>query len=602
LAMLLVALVVPPTGLQAQDMRVTAVVSTDSIGVMDQFQLTITVSGGDSGQAQTPRLPRLQGLRVVAGPSLSSQFQWINGRSASSKSFIYILLADKEGQFTIDPVEVAVGSKIYKTQPITLRVTSASRAPAPSTRTLPTDPFGTEDLGRRAQVAGDDVYVTGELDRTSCYPGQQVTLTYHLYTQVNVTGLQLQENPPLTGFWVENLEVASKPTAARTVINGREYLDYVVKKQALFPNTAGKLKIPPSTFAISVKSTGDFFGFFGQTDTIYRKTKEVGLEVKPLPVQNRPEGFNNAVGSFTLAGELNKSDAATGDAVSLRVRLSGRGNLKEIPDIPLPAMPDLTIYSSKREDNVHPVAGDLIGGEKIWEYVIVPKVPGDHTIPPLSFSYFDPERESYETVTTTPMPLKVSRGSDTGNAIAGLSGLQKQNLTRQGTDINFIKLSGADLRPRQEPLYRSAWFYALAALPLLFNVGVFLYQRERARQSLDVVLARSRKAKRLALGRLRKAEKAGRLEPRRFYDEAAQAFAGYLGNRFNLPEIAITADSLERVMNERAIAAEAVTEAVAALQQCDFGRFVAASPSAEQRSMLSNRIRKIIDTLERSGT
>lgn len=601
LAILLVALVFLPADMNAQDMQVTAAVSTDIIGVMDQLQLTITASGGDSGQAQAPRLPRLQGLRVVGGPSLSTQYQWINGRSTSSKSFIYILLAEKEGQFTIDPVEVAVGSKIYKTQPITVRVTSASRAPAPSARTLPADPFGAEDPGRRTQVAGDDVYVTAELDRTTCYPGQQVTLTYHLYTQVNVTGLQLQENPPLTGFWVENLEVSSKPTAVPKVVNGKEYLDYVVKKQALFPNTAGKLKILPSTFAISVKSTGDFFGLFGQTDTLYRKTKEIGLEVKPLPAQNRPQGFNNAVGSFALAGELNKSEAAAGDAVSLRVTLSGRGNLKEIPDIPLPTMPDLTIYSSKREDNVRPVTGDLIGGEKTWEYVIVPKIPGDHTIPSISFSYFDPERESYETVITTPMPLKVSRGSDTGNEIAGLSGIQKQNLTRQGTDINFIKLSGAELKSRQEPLYRSAWFYALAALPLLFNVGVFLYQREQTRQSMDVVLARSRKAKRLALARLRKAEKTGRLEPRRFYDEAAQAFAGYLGDRFNLPEIAVTADSLERAMRERAIAAEAVAETVAALQQCDFGRFVAASPAAQQRSMLSDRIRKIIDTLERSG-
>ena len=563
-AILLILLGLLLPAVQAQDVQVSAVLSTDTVGVQDQFQLTVTITGNDSAQAQTPRLPRFQGLRVVAGPSLSTQFQWINGRSTSSKSFIYILLPEKEGQFTIDPIEVAVGARIYKTQSLAVRITSASRAPAPSTRSLITDPFGTEEPGRRTQPAGDDVFVSAELDRASAYPGQQVTLTYHLYTQVNVSGLQLQENPPLTGFWVENLEVASKPTGTRKVINGKEYLDYVVKKQALFPNTAGRQKIPSSTFAISVKSTGDFFGFFGQTDTVYRKTKEVGLEVKSLPSQDRPTGFNNAVGSFTLAGELNKSDVATGDAVSLRVKLAGRGNLKEIPDIPLPATPDLTIYSSKREDDVRPVAGDQIGGEKVWEYVIIPKVPGDHTIPALSFSYFDPEHERYETVSTSPLLLKVARGSDAGNAIAGLSGINKQNLTRQGTDINFIKLSGADLEPRRTPIYYSPWFYLLGALPLLFNIGAFLYQRERARQSGDLVLARSRKAKRLALQRLHKAEKAGRLEPRRFYDEAALALAGYLGDRFNLPEIEVTADNLEHTMEEKAIASETVQEPTSA--------------------------------------
>jgi hypothetical protein len=588
--------------IQAQDLQVSATVSTDTVGVQDQFQLTITVTGGDSGQAQMPRLPRLQGLRVVAGPSLSTQFQWINGRSTSSKSFIYILLPEKEGQFTIDPVEVTVGGRVYETQPISLRVTSASRAPAPPPRSILPDPFGEDSLGgaRRVQPSGNEVFVTAELDRTSSYPGQQVTLTYHLYTQLNVTGLQLQENPPLTGFWVENLEVESKPAGTRRIINGKEYLDYMIKKQALFANTPGRLRIPPSTFAISVRTAGDLFGLFGQTETIYRKTREAALEVQPLPPQNRPVGFNNAVGAFTLSSELNKLEVATGDAVSLRVRLSGKGNLKEIPDIPFPVMPDMTMYSSKREDAVRPVEGDQIGGEKVWEYVIVPKTPGDHTIPALTFSYFDPERENYQTVTSAAISLKVTRGSDPGTAAAGLAGVNKQNLTRQGADINFIKLSGENLELRQPPLYASPWFYLLAAVPLLGNAAILLVQRQRARQSGDAVLARSRKAKRLALVRLHKAGKAGRIAPRRFYDEAAVALAGYLEDRFNLPEIAVTADTLERIMREKSIDPETGKEAVAALQECDFGRFVSASASLERREALARRIRGIIEALERS--
>jgi hypothetical protein len=590
-----------PAPATAQDVKVTASVSTDTIGVQDQFQLTITIAGSD--QAQTPRLPRFQGFRVVAGPSLNSQYQWINGRSTSSRSFIYILLPEKEGQYTIDPVEVTVGNRVYRTQPISMRVTSAARAPGPQTRSVPTDPFNEDIAGgtKQSAAAGDAVFVSAELDRTSAYPGQQVTLTYHLYTQVNVGGLQLQESPPLTGFWVENLEVESKPAGTRRILNGKEYLDYVIKKQALFPNAPGKVKIPSSTFAVSVKTTGDFFGLFGQNETVYRKTKEVPLDVKSLPAQDRPEGFNNAVGTFTLASELNKSSVAAGDAVSLRIRLAGKGNLKEIPDLPLPALPDLTIYSSKREDSVRPVSGDEIGGEKVWEYVIVPKVPGEYDIPALTFSYFDPDRERYQTVTAPPISLAVARGTDAGGGLAGLSGITKQNLTRQGTDINFIKLTSGSLEMRREPLYTYPWIYALAAVPLLFNLGVFLVQRERARQSGDAVLARSRKAKRLALERLSKAEKEGRVQPRRFYDEAAGALAGYLADKFNLPEIAVTADTLERTMAEKAVAAETVQGAVAALQECDFGRFVSAASAPERRKDLVRRIAGIIDNLERAG-
>lgn len=595
---ILTMLVVSPA--LAQDVQVTATVGSDVVGIDDQFQLTVTISGRDGGDAENPRLPRLNGFKIVGGPSVSTQFQWINGRTSNSKSYIFILLPEKEGQFTIDPVEVWVGGRVYKTEPITVRVTAAStrRArPQPS----PLDPFADEDSRPgKSGPSGQEVFIAAELDRTSAYPGQQVTLSYHLYTQVGITGLQLQENPPLTGFWVEDLQVESNPTANRKIINGRDYLDYVVKKQALFPTASGKLKIPSSTFAISAKTTGDFFGLFAQTETIYRKTREAYLDVKPLPVEDRPANFSNAVGSFNLTSSIDKTQAATGEAVDLRIKLEGRGNLKMIPDITLPSMPDFTTYSSKRADNVRPFEENQIGGDKTWEYVIVPKAPGQQTIPSLSFSYFDAGRQSYETVRTQPLTLKVVRGADSGSTITGLSGINKQNLTRQGTDINFIKLSSGSLDARHKPPYRTLWFYLLAALPLAFNVGAYLYQKERSKESMNVVLARRRKARRVAMDCLKKAEKAGRTEPRRFYDEAAVALSGYLADRFNLPEIAVTGDSLERALSEKSVAADTVRETVSCLQECDFGRFVSASASPDKMRGLAERIRKNIDALEQA--
>jgi hypothetical protein len=446
------------------------------------------------------------------------------------------------------------------------------------------------------------VFVAAELDRSTAYPGQQVTLAYRLYTQANVSGLQLQENPPLSGFWVENLEVEKQPAGTRRIINGREYLEYTVKKQALFPTAPGRLRIPPSTFAISVRSSRDFFSLLGQAETIYRRTGELTLEVKPLPAAGRPQGFGNVVGDFSFSAELDKPQVAAGDAVSLRVKVAGTGNLKEIPDVRLPQMPDLTVYSSKRQEDVHPVDGDLIGGEKSWEYVIVPKAAGDHEIPPLSFSYYDPQREAYRTLTTTPLMLRVAPPAESGESASMFSGLGRQSLTRQGTDINFIKLSGDGLRAGREPLHESAWVYLLAGLPLLFNAGAFLYQRERARQSQNAAWLRSRKARRSALLRLRRAEKLVRAEPRRFYDEAAAAFAGYLEDRFNLPGISVTADNLERILKERGVKEGVVREAIDVLGECDFGRFVSASGEQGRRQALAARVRKTIVAMEAMQT
>ncbi|PYV10939.1 MAG: hypothetical protein DMG07_20320, partial [Acidobacteria bacterium] len=366
-----------------------------------------------------------------------------------------------------------------------------------------------------------------------------------------------------------------------------------------FPNSAGRAKLPPATFAVSVKTAGDFFGLFGRPETVYRKTKEVALDVRALPEAGRPPQFTGAVGSFTLTTSLDRSSAATGDAVSLHAKLSGNGNLKMIGDLPLPPLPDFTIYSSKRADNVRALQGDRIGGDKSWEYVIVPKVPGEQRIPALTFSYFDPRRERYETLATGPLALRVTPGSDAGAAISGLSGVGKQTLTRQGNDIHFIKLSAPDLEARSQPL-GSAWFLALGALALSFNAGALLYARERARTDGDAWLGRRRRARATALGRLRRAEKGSGAEARRFYDEAALALSGYLTDRFGLPEIAVTGDTLERALAAQSIDRATTDEIVALMAECDFGRFVAASAQPEKIRSIAEGIRRLVERLERA--
>ena len=585
-----------------QDTQVTASVGSDSVGVQDQVQLSITVSGKDSGDAEPPRITSLQGFRIVSGPNVSTQFQWINGRTNSSKSFIYVLIPEKEGQFTIDPVEVRVGGKGYRTQPLQVRVTSAPRSsPPPQQRSVnPLDPFGgleeEEDL-RGSKVAAEDVFVRAELDRSSAYIGQQVTLVYRVYTRVGITGFQLQESPPLSGFWVEDIEIDKAPKGTHQVVNGREYLVFTVKKQALFATATGKLKVPSSIFAISAETQGSFFGVFGRTETVYRRTPETSLDVNPLPAAGRPADFNNAVGSFSLSSGVDKKQVATGEAVALRIKIEGQGNLKMIPDISIPSLPDFTVYSSKRADTIRPSAENQISGDKTWEYVIIPKAPGRQVIPSLSFSFFNAEQNKYETVTTAPISLDVARGADSSGA-SGLSGGEKQDLVRRGTDINFIKLSADDLE--STPFRHPSWLFLIAAIPLAFNAGILVYQRQHSKVSADTV--RMRKAKRNAFKRLENAEKQCTSDARRFYDQAAAALSGYLSDKFNFTEIELTGDNLERALSQKSIPSEIVEEVKTCLQECDFGRFVSASASTDRIRELAARIRKSIEALEKSSS
>jgi hypothetical protein len=600
--LILVLVLGMPAAVWGQDTQVTASVSTDTVGSQDQLQFTITVSGKDSGDAENPRLSSLQGFKKVAGPNIGTQFQWINGRTSSSKSFSYILIPEKEGQFTIDPVEVRVGGRIYKTQPLQVRVTSAPSNPSaqPQRRSGFLNPFE-EDNSRSRLPDAEAVFVKAELDRHTAYPGQQVTLLYKLYTRVRVTGIQLQDSPQLSGFWVEDLEVEKVPKGERQTVNGREYQAFTIKKQALFATATGKLKIPSSAFAISAAAGGDIFGVFSRDETLYRKSPEIFLEVKPLPADGRPPGFSNAVGSFKLAANIDKTQVATGEAVALRIKLEGQGNLKMIPDISIPSIPDFTMYSSKRADSVRPTQGDQIGGDKTWEYVMVPKAPGRQTIPPLSFSYFDAGQDKYETIATPALTLNVVRGADSSAAFSGLSDSVKQDLVRRGNDISFIKQSMGSLESGTRPLHRNPWFYLLAVMPLALNAGSFICRKRRQGLAGNVSI-RIRKAKRIALKQLQIAEKEGRSDSRRYYDRAAAALSGYLVDRFNLTEIELTGDRLDRTLSQNFVPPETVEEARACLQECDFGRFVSASDSKAAMLALSGRIQKTIDALEKTMT
>jgi len=587
----------------SQDVEVSATVGRDTVGIHDQIQLSIRVSGEDSNDAENPLITNLQGFKVASGPSIGTQFQLINGRSSSSKSFSYILVPQKEGQFTIDPIEVRVGNKTFKTQAIQIRVTSASTDP-PSQRRNPGDPWNpfAEDVTPVRQSIGDAVFMRAELDKESAYPGQQATLFYRLYTSLGISGIQLEDNPPLTGFWVEDLEIDKNPRGTSQTIRDREYLVYTIKKQALFANTTGNLKIPASTFAISVESGRDIFSIFNSSETIYRSTQELALEVKPLPAQGKPDSFNNAVGKFSLSAALDKNEVQTGEAVALKVKLTGHGNLETISDIPLPDLPDFTIYSSKHEDTIETLENNQIGGEKTWEYVIVPKAPGEQSIPPITFSFFNTDQNMYETSTTPPLTLNVTGSNTDVVSPSGLFDINKQELTRRGTDIRFIKLAPGSFDKKDTRLYRKTWFYLAFAFPIFLNAAVLLYRKQQSQLAGNIHTVRSQKARQNALKHLKTAEKEGRSDARRFYDLAASAFSGYLSDKFNLSEIELTGDSLERTLSMKSVPRENIEETLACLEECDFGRFVSAAASADKIAMLSVRLRKNIDALEKVTT
>jgi len=587
-------------GVVAQEVGVTAEVSPNPVGVDEQVSLTVTVVGGG---AERPQLPKINGLKLVGGPSVSNQFQWINGQSSSSQSFTYTLLPEGEGTVKVPPIAVRVSGKTHHSAEITLKIVKepSGQSQVPRRRS----PFSVfDDLGldddsplRDRTPRRAEVLTVADVDKRSAFVGEQVTLTYKILTQLPITQVEIKEIPSLNGFWVEEIEVPKNPTAANRVLNGKQYAEYVIKKQALFPTKEGPLQIPSATFGLVVRtSTAGFFSL-GTQESVFRKTEAMTVKVAPLPSDGRPTSFNGAVGDFKLESVIDKSTAETGDALNLKVTLSGTGNLKTVTEFPLPELPGFKIYSSKSNDQVS-VRNDVLQGSKSWEYVIIPQAPGKERIPALKFPYFSPSSKKYREASAAGLEVAVLKGKGGMGGEVMQTTLQ-QGIVKRGSDINYIKLASGPLKDRSRRLYQSAWVWVGLFVPLLLNAGMLLYTGHQARVRQDAPGFRSRRAGRVAEKRLAEAQKCLKNQQySRFHSILESSIGGYLSDKFNLPHIEITTQQIKRFMEERNLNSHLAEEVAALLQECNFARYAPVQPDRGDLNALYDRAKSAIVRIE----
>jgi hypothetical protein len=588
----------------AQGVTVTAEIDPNPAGLDDQVSLIVTVNSS-GGNSERPQLPKIEGLKLVGGPSVSNQFQWINGQSSSSQSFTYTFLPEKEGIVKVPPIGVKVGGKTYQTEELNLKVVKSSasgQSGAPRRRGLPSifDDLGLDEDSplRDRTPRRRDVMTLAEVDRKTAFVGEQINLTYKILTQVPITQVEIKESPTLKGFWTEEVELPKNPTPQIRNVEGKPYTEYVIKKQVLFATTAGPVQIPATTLALVVRtSTGVFFSL-GTQETVFRKTEPVNLQINPLPAAGRPADFSGAVGSFKLETSVDKSKAEVGEAINLKVTLSGAGNFRTITDLPLPELPGLKIYSSKSNDSVT-IRNDVLQGAKTWEYVMVPQVPGKELLPAMKFAYFSPEARQYREAQAAGLEVAVLKGKGGTGGEAGIIALPQQGIIKRGTDINYIKLSGS-LKDRSRRLYQSAWMYLALLIPLGLNGGLLVYNKQRARLQQDLKGFRSRQARRIAEKRLAEAKRClNRNDTSQFHAILESSITGYLSDKFNLPQIEITSQQIRRFMQDRNIDSHLAEDVTGLLDECNFARYAPVHTDRSNLEKLFEKARYAIVRIEK---
>ncbi|MGH9334563.1 MAG: BatD family protein, partial [Vicinamibacteria bacterium] len=479
----------------AQSIQVDATVSAERIGIEDVLELTVSISGGDA--EGEPELPTFEAFRV-AGRSTSSQIQIVNGQMSSTRSYIYQLLPQREGKFEIGAVTVDVEGKTHRTEPIGIEVVSGSLiARRPRGMGNPFDPFG--GLGgtrpRDLKLEENDVFVRAEVSKSSVYQGEQVVVTYRLYSRYVPLGPQIEDDPPLEGFWVEEVDLGPEPSVERRTIEGKQYITFPLKQRVVFPTESGKLSIPPVTFSMAFRLTsGDpFDAFFARSSSpITIRSQPISIEAAPLPSQGRSADFKGAVGEFELQAKVNQEEVAAGDPVTLTLSISGKGNLRSVEPPEIPELKGFRAFDPRTEAKARAGATGL-SGEKTWEYVLVPESAGVKEIGPWRFQYFDPAQKSYVTASVGPLQMRVSGEGAVASAGVGANLASRGEVTLLREDIRFLKQAPDRLGAQNHPFYRSPLFYGSLLVPVLLNFGLLLFINKREKEKTHSRLFRSRR-------------------------------------------------------------------------------------------------------------
>ena len=576
-----------------------ASVSHSKISIDDQFELSFTFSGDNLNGLKNFVPPGMDNFMILSGPSQSTSMEFVNGISSASKTYTYYLKAKSLGNYNIGSASVEYNGKIYKTDPLSVEIVKG---------TTPVDKQKDEP-SVDSEIA-ENLFVRATADKQRVYQGEQVTVTYKLYTRLNIASqMSVSKLPQYQGFWAEELETSKNILFSTEVINGKQFRVGILKKVALFPNQSGELSVTPFELNVPVlvqkkkRSNNIFDDFFndpfgrGETVDYSAKSNKLKVNVLPLPKERIPESFNGAVGDFTLNSSIDKSKTNTNEPVSLKIDIKGNGNIKlvDIPEVKLP--PGFEKYDPKISEQINRTG--KIGGKKTIEYLIVPRTPGDKQIPGIAFSFFNPDKKSYVTLSSNPYTIKVAQGERVFEP--DISGLNKEDIKLLSKDIRYIKTSGNDISKRSELLIFRFGFWAAVGIPLVALIGFVAFKKRDEKLTADVQLLRYRKAQKVAKNRLKIAQSLMiKKQDREFYTELSQALFGYLEDKLHIPKAEFSVDRAIFELQKRNITQDVVDRVQKVSQKCEYVRFAPGSNGTDTMNDMYNELSDLIIDIEKS--
>ena len=559
----------------------------DAVAVGDQFRLSYTVT---TNEVRNFQVSSIKGFDVLMGPSRSTQrnVQIINGKTTSTNSvtFTYILMAKAEGEYTIPGASITADGNQMVSNAVTIKVIPADK----TTSSQGGGNGNTSASGRQGKtIANDDLFITATVNKTKVYEQEAFLLTYKIYTAVDLRMFDNVKLPDFKGFHSQEVELPNNRRWGLEHYKGRNYQTTVYRQFVLFPQQAGKLTIEPARFDASIAQMVEvddpFEAFFngGNNYVEIKKTlitPRLTIDVQPLP-EGKPANFSGGVGEFDISSSINTTNLKTNDAVTLKVVISGTGNLKLLsePEVKFPE--DFEIYDPK-VDNKSRLTQEGLSGSKVIEYLAIPRTAGTYKIPAVEFSYFDIKSHSYKTLLTEEYTLNVAKGE--GNAQQVISNFtNKEDLKVLNEDIRYIKQGNVKLTSRGDFFFGSTSYWMFYVIPALAFIVFFIIYRKQVAANANIARVRTKKANKVAVKRMKLAGKLlSENKKDAFYDEVLKALWGYISDKLNISLSRLSKDNIEEEFQNYGVNEELIKEFIDTLNNCEFARF---APGNDNQAM-----------------
>ena len=568
----------------------------------DQFRLSYTIN---SQKVRDFRAPSIQGFDVLMGPTRSTQSsrQIVKGNvtSTSTITFTYILMAEKEGTFKIPGATIVADGNNYTSNSVEIKVLPPDQSSGASSSNSRNSSRNQANSGK---ITDKELFMLATVSKTNVYEQEAILLTYKVYTQVNLTQLH-GDMPDLKGFHTQEVDLPSQKQWSLEHYNGRNYNTTVYSQYVLFPQQSGKLEIPAITFegnvAQVVASADPFDAFFngGSVRNIKKNivTPKLTINVKELPA-GKPANFSGGVGEFTLSSSISTQELKTNDAVTIKLVISGTGNMKLIstPEVGFPQ--DFEIYDPK-VDNKFNLTRSGLAGSKVIEYLAIPRHAGNYTIPPIEFSYFDLKSQSYKTLKTDAYTLNVAKGEGNSDQVVA-NFTSKEDLKVLGQDIRYIKTGDTRLTQKDDYFYGSTSYWLWYIVPLALFIAFMVVYRKQAMENANVAKVRTKKANKVATKRMKNAGKLlAEKKSEAFYDEVLKALWGYISDKLSIPVSQLSKDNIEEELQKNQVADELIKEFINNLNDCEFARYAPGNQDEKMDKIYSSAI-DVISKMENS--